>query len=169
MKGYNRGVNKGFAWRILHSVEDQACGARGKVTNFFWIQVKFTEGPIIFSTAGAESTMLGISYLSKYPDQCSNVSIGLVSRQLLMSKFFGLVNEVDLHNNSRQSDLALEKFWVTQYSWLRLCTTVAMGTTISNCWKLFRYGVKREHSTSLSASGNLRKESRLIASIILSQ
>ena len=28
--------------------------------------------------------------------------------------------------------------------WLRLCTTVAMGMTITNCWKLFRYGVKRE-------------------------
>ena len=29
--------------------------------------------------------------------------------------------------------------------WLRLCTTVAAGMTITNFWKLFRYGVKREH------------------------
>ena len=37
---------------------------------------------------------------------------------------------------SRQSDLALEKFWVTQYGWLQLCMTVAMEMTIlivGNC------------------------------------
>ena len=45
---------------------------------------------------------------------------------------------------SRQSDLALEKFWVTQCVWLQLCTTVAMITTITNFWKLFYYGVKRD-------------------------
>ena len=34
---------------------------------------------------------------------------------------------------------------MTQCGWLRLCTTVAMGMTITNCWKLFCYGVKRYH------------------------
>ena len=62
-----------------------------------------------------------------------------------MSKFFGLVNEVESHRKSCHSDVALEKLWVTQCSWIRLCTTVAMGTTITNFWKLFRYGVKRDH------------------------
>ena len=62
-----------------------------------------------------------------------------------MYKFFGYVNEVESHNKSRQYDLALETFWATQYGWLRLCTTVAMGMAITNCWKLFRYGVKRDH------------------------
>ena len=89
--------------------------------------------------------MLGIPYLSKYPDQFSNVSIRPVARPLLMSKCFGSVNEVDSHNKSRQSDLALERFWVTQYSWLRLCTTVSIGMKITNFWKLFCYGVKRDH------------------------
>ena len=96
-------------------------------------------------TGGAGSTMLGIPYLSKYPDQCSNVSIFPVAHPLLMSKFFGSVNEVDSHSKSRQSYLALEKFWVTQCGWLRLGTTVAMGVTITNCWKLFRYGFNRDH------------------------
>ena len=59
------------------------------------------------------------------------------------------MNEIESHNNSRQSDLALKKWWVTQCSWLRLCTTVAMGMTINNCWKLFRYGVNREHYEKL--------------------
>ena len=38
---------------------------------------------------GAESTTLGIPYLSKYPDQFYNVSIRPVAHPLLMSKFFG--------------------------------------------------------------------------------
>ena len=59
------------------------------------------------------------------------------------------MNEVDSHNKSRQSDLSLEKWWVTQCGWLRLCATVAMGMTITNCWKLFHYGVKRDHYEKL--------------------
>ena len=61
-----------------------------------------------------------------------------------MSKFFGSVNEVQSHNKSRHSDIALEKLWIMQCVWLRLCTTVAMGMTITNFWKLFFYGVKRD-------------------------
>ena len=61
-----------------------------------------------------------------------------------MSKFFGSVNEVNPHNKSRQSDLAQEKYWVTQCGWLQLCTTVSMGMNITNCWKLFCYGNKRD-------------------------
>ena len=60
-----------------------------------------------------------------------------------MYKFFGSVNEVDSQNKSRHSDLALEKFCVTQCGWLRLCTVVDMGMTITNLWKIFRYGIKR--------------------------
>ena len=49
------------------------------------------------------------------------------------------------HKKSYPSDLALDKLCVTQFCWLRLCTTVAMGMKIANCWKLFRSGVKRYH------------------------
>ena len=62
-----------------------------------------------------------------------------------MSKCFGSVNEVDSHSKSRQSDLALDKFWVTQCVWLRLCNNVAVGMKINNFWKLFWYGVKKDH------------------------
>ena len=102
---------------------------------------------IVTDTAGSTNT--GIPYLSKYPDQFTNVAIRPVVRPLVMLKCFSAVNEVDSHNKSRQSDLALEKWWVTQCGWPRLCTTVAMGMTITNCWKLFRYGVKREHYDKL--------------------
>ena len=96
-------------------------------------------------TDNTGSTKAGDPYLSKYPDQFSNVAIRPVARPLVMYKFFGYVNLVESHNKSRQYDLALETFWATQYGWLRLCTTVAMGMAITNCWKLFRYGVKRDH------------------------
>ena len=59
------------------------------------------------------------------------------------------VNEVDSHKKSRQSDLALEKWLVTQCGWLWLCMTVAMGMNITNCLKLFRYGVKSDHYDKL--------------------
>ena len=67
----------------------------------------------------------------------------------LLCNFFSAVNEVESHNKSRQSYLALDKWWVNQCDRLRLCTTFAMVMTITNCWKLFRYGVKRDHYEKL--------------------
>ena len=77
-----------------------------------------------------------------------------------MSKKLSAVNEVDSHNKSRQSDLALEKWWVAQYGWLRLCMTVAMVMTITNWSKHFRYGVKRDHYDKLIS---LREFSDILA------
>ena len=87
----------------------------------------------------------GISYLSKYPDTFLNVSIHPVAHNLVMSKLSGYVHEVDSHTKYRQSDLALENYWVTQCGWLWLCMTVSMGNTITNLWKIFSYWVKIYH------------------------
>ena len=97
---------------------------------------------LLQKTQGAQRQVFPIylSFLKK-----SNVDICPAACPLVIYKFFGYVNEFDSHNKSRQYYLALEKFWVTQYGWLRLCTTVAMGMTITNFWKLFYYGVKRDH------------------------
>ena len=48
-------------------------------------------------TADAGITKAGIPYLSKYPEPFSNVAICPVGFPLVMSKFFGSVNEVDSH------------------------------------------------------------------------
>ena len=37
----------------------------------------------------------------------------------LLRQKYSAVNEVDSHNKSRQSDLELDKWWVTQCGWLR--------------------------------------------------
>ena len=51
-------------------------------------------------TDNAGITKTGIPYLSKYPDQFTNVSIRPVARPLVMSKK-SAVNEVESHNKSR--------------------------------------------------------------------
>ena len=83
-----------------------------------------------------------ITYLYKFPDPFCNVSIYPYALPTFMSKLFGSINEVYPHKKSRQSDLSLEKFWVSQVDWTQLFTTVAMETTINNSWKLFCYRVK---------------------------
>ena len=95
--------------------------------------------------ADAGNIKAGIPYLSRCPYPFYNASILPVYSPLAMYKLFGSVNEVDSHNKSMQYDLVLEKFWVTQCGWLRLCTTVAMVMTITGFWKPFHYGVKRDH------------------------
>ena len=82
-------------------------------------------------------TQAGLPYLSDYTDQFANSFILLVSGPLVMSKFFGSVNEFYSHNKPRQSDLALDKFCVNQCGWLQICTTVSMVITITNFGNCF--------------------------------
>ena len=81
-----------------------------------------------------------------------------------MHKFSGSVNYFDSHKKSSQSDLLLDKLWVTQCGWIWLCTTVSMGMTITNFWRLFCYGVKRDHYEKLLVSGNSWNDLLLITS-----
>ena len=80
----------------------------------------------------SERKQEGLTYLSNYPYQFSNVPIFPVASTLVVYKFFGYVNEVESHNKSSLSDLAVEKIWVIQCGWLLLCITVAMVMTINN-------------------------------------
>ena len=66
-----------------------------------------------------------------------------------MYKFFGYVHEVDSHNKSRKSDLALEKLWFTQFGWIWLCMIVSIKMTITNFLNIFCDTVKREHYNKL--------------------
>ena len=92
------------------------------------------------NVGGTESC---IPCLSKYTESFSNVYILTVARLLAMSKFFASVNEVESHNKSRHSGLALNIFWVNQCGWMQLSVEVSMGITITKLWRLFRYGVNR--------------------------
>ena len=90
---------------------------------------------------GAGSTAPGEPYEARFPDAFGNVCIRHVKRPVVVSRFFKFSNQVDLHNQARQFDLALEKKWITQDGWFRLYTTI-VGMTIVDCWKLFRTKTK---------------------------
>ena len=70
----------------------------------------------------------GLPYLSKYPDHL--FTLLLVPLSCISS--FDVLMMVNPIIYKRQYDLALEKFWVTQCGWIRLCTTVSMLMTITN-------------------------------------
>ena len=86
-----------------------------------------------------------------------------------MYKLFGYVNEVEVHNKSRHSDLALEKLWFTHFSWLWLCTTVDMVMPITNLQKRFFMVLREITMKNLLKSDNYRNDLLLISSTIIFQ
>ena len=66
------------------------------------------------ATEGAGSTEPGDPYLSRFPGIYSNVSVRPVVLPHLIGRYFNACNAIYNHNRMRQSDLLLEKYWVTQ-------------------------------------------------------
>ena len=64
------------------------------------------------------STKESLTYLSKYTDHFSDVSICTVDLHLVIHKVFVSINEVNFHNKPRQSNLVMDKFRVTQCGWI---------------------------------------------------
>ena len=83
----------------------------------------------------AGKTMRGAPYEMKFADVDGNVHVREVDRPDVISKFFNDSNNVDKHNQSRQSDLALEKKWITDDCWFGLATTY-LGIGVTDTWKL---------------------------------
>jgi hypothetical protein len=67
-----------------------------------------------------------------------------VSRPDIIARYFKLSNLVDVHNQLRQSELALEEMWLTKDPWFRIATTL-YGMTITDAFLLAKY-----HATSNS-------------------
>ena len=127
------------------------------------------EGSILHCYRGHREKILGILYLFKCPVPFINVTIYLVSHLLVIYNLFGSLNVVESHIKSSQSDLALYKYWVTHSFWLWLFTDVAIVMNITNCWKLFRYGVKIDYYEKWFVSDNSRNKLILVSSIIFLQ
>ena len=66
------------------------------------------------TTEDAGNTTPGNPYIMKYTDDYGNLCTREVERLEVLSDFFEMSNAIDRHNQSRQSDLGLEKQWVTQ-------------------------------------------------------
>ena len=66
------------------------------------------------ATEWAGITEPGDPYLSRYPENYYNVSVLPVVLSHLLGRYYNAYNAIDNHNSMWQSDLALEKYWMTQ-------------------------------------------------------
>jgi len=126
-------------------------------------------------TRGAGSSKNGEPYEARFPDKYGNVCVRHVARPDIVSNYFKFSNCVDLHNQSRQFDLALEKRWVTQDPYFRLYTTM-VGMTAIDAWKISRLQEQnnltiKEYSDILAAdmidaAKKLKEKENSIATIV---
>ena len=59
----------------------------------------------------------------------------------MLGRYVSACNAIDNPNRMRQSDLALEKYWITQSGYFRLATAVALGMGITDGNLLYCHGV----------------------------
>ena len=112
------------------------------------------------ATELAGKTMRGTPYEMKFADEDGNIHVREVDRPDVISKFFKDSNNVDKHNQSRQSDLALEKKWITDDCWFRLGTTY-LGIGVTDTWKLaglHNLLARHKETTITTFSGILSKQ-----------
>eukprot|EP00934_Nitzschia_sp_Nitz4_P004390 Nitzschia sp. Nitz4//scaffold475_size5561//3915//5458//NITZ4_009216-RA/size5561-snap-gene-0.2-mRNA-1//-1//CDS//3329552714//4380//frame0 len=80
------------------------------------IGYKYKKSKVInfIATKGAGHTGSGAAYEAKWKDSFGNTRSRPVHRPEIIVKYFKNCNGIDLHNQSRQGNLALEKTWVTR-------------------------------------------------------
>ena len=93
------------------------------------------------STGGDRSTEPGDPYLSCFPEIYSNVYVHPVFYPNLIVRYLNACNTIYNHNSIRQSDLTLEKYWVTQSEYFILANTVALGMVITDGKLIYCHGV----------------------------
>lgn len=83
-------------------------------------------------TKGAGSTAYDDTnpYYARFQDTFGNTTERPVPRPHALGVYFKHSNVVDVHNQFRQGELALEKRWQTQDSWFRLFTTLVGIVTV---------------------------------------
>jgi hypothetical protein len=103
------------------------------------------------ATKNAGPTTPGTPYRARFVDDYENLRSRPVVRPAILSSYFMNCNAVDKHNQARQAELKLEKYWKTHNVWFRLVTTI-IGVVVTDAWKGYKYafkGSKRERETSL--------------------
>ena len=69
----------------------------------------------------------------------------MIQRPDIVSKYFEEGNNVvDIHNQSRQGDLHLEKCWPTTDGFFRLFTTI-FGVCVTDSWQAYRFHLENNH------------------------
>lgn len=82
--------------------------------------------------------MPGKPYVTKWPDDYGNIKSRDVLRPDCIGKYFSTSNIIDVHNQLRQNELALEQHWRTNNPWFRIITTV-IGMTVVDAFLLAKY------------------------------
>ena len=96
------------------------------------------------STKDAGHTEQGVCYEARWKDDNNNTRTRYVPHPEIVSKYFGKSNVIDSCNQSRQFDLKLEKHWLTECGYFRLCTTL-FGITITDCWNGYKFHLNSTH------------------------
>jgi hypothetical protein len=90
------------------------------------------------ATKNAGSTTPGDPYRARFTDDFDNLISRPVEHPEVISKYFQRSNAIDKHNQARQFELRLEKYWRTQNAWFCLVTTI-IGICVTDAWKGYRY------------------------------
>ena len=104
---------------------------------------------VFIATKGAGHTEEGTAYVAKWKDENNNTRVRNVFRPEIVSKYFTKSNSIDVHNQSRQFDLKLEKCWLTHCGFFRIITS-AFGICVTDCWNAYRYHIDhRNHHKNI--------------------
>ena len=101
---------------------------------------------LFMSTKGARITEPGDPYLSRFPEIYSNVSVCPIVRTHFLGSYFNACNAIDNHNIMRQSDLAIDKYWVTHCGYFRLANKVSLGMGITDGKLLLYHRISQDIS-----------------------
>jgi len=123
----------------------------------------------IFISNGG-STTPGTPYEMKFTENFGNIQVRDVDRPAIISKFVQESNCVDKYNQARQSELVLEKKWLTDNAHFRLFTTM-IGISATDTWKLAAFHwllsyIQEKNNTILSFAGILAKQLLTLATQI---
>jgi hypothetical protein len=96
------------------------------------------------ATTGAGHTEPGDPYEARWKDENGNTNSRDIPRPEVCSKYFNFSNSIDVHNQSRQFDLKLEKHWLTNNGYFRIITTL-FGMMVTDAWNAYRYHLDYRH------------------------
>ena len=102
------------------------------------------------ATKGSGHTEPGSEYKARWKDEHGNMSMRLIPRPDIISKYFSASNVIDMHNHARQYMLRLEKHWVTNDGYFRMITSV-IAMCITDAWKAYKHHLGSKHRHKMIA------------------
>ena len=136
---------------LEETMEEWPCGTHlvleslfGK-ENLIAVSYKYNKKKVchFIMTQGASMTSPGDPYRAKYRSDVCNYKSRAVQRPLAVSKYFGTAGKIDIHNQIRQREIALEAHWNTCDVWLRNVCTI-LGMAVPNAFFACSYSFARD-------------------------